>query len=422
MGTLLNRRRYMGFSKGVEYLEFECPRMWELIAYNYGDVVDMRGKEIANGVLEGDDDTQVKSDVVFARGIYMEAHNDSNGNTITAKAARTVDYRIELEVTSGAGSNVPWNLDSTTMGTADTPIFQILEETGFTNGSTKAAATTFANVLSDGSTGWGSQEVLISTGSNKWYADFTSTVNTNYLQVAIRAASGVVVKWSIAPKSTSTNACWQPLGITKAQCEAVTTFGNDNNAIQKFRGNAHITKFNEFELFTGMTVLWGYHNTGRNSGFRNCGNLTEITFPDTLITLGQDCFIFAGVKSFDFKNINTIQYCCFGDYGITDSLLFNKPITIEGNNIALCIGAKYVDFADTLSGAFLYPNNGVVVLRGDTLPTLTNLYRNPKAIYVPAALLETYKTTSPWSSQANKFHSIEGTWYETHRSLDPNEP
>lgn len=214
-----------------EYLQFEDPRMWELICYNYGDVEDMRGKEIASGQLEGNDDVQVASDYIFARGIRVYKHKNSYGNIVGYKPDRTVDYRIELEVTSGAGNNVPWNLDNTTIGTADTPIFQILEETGFIDSSSKAAATTFANVLSDGSTGWGSQEVLISMGSNKWYADFTSTVNTNYLRVAIRAASGVIVKWSITPKSTSTDACWQPVGITKAQCEAVTTFGNDNSHV-----------------------------------------------------------------------------------------------------------------------------------------------------------------------------------------------
>ena len=427
MGTLLNRRRYMG-GKGIEYLEFEDPRMWELVTYCYGDVVDMRGKELANGELEGDDNTQVTSDYVFARGHVISAHKDSRGTSIAQKAARTVDYRVELEVISGAGSGVPWNLDSTTMGTADTPIFQILEETGLNSASSGPTATTFANVLSDGDTGWGSQSVLTSLGDNKWYADFTSTVNTNYLRVAIRAASGVTVKWSLIPLSTSTNECWQPLGITKTQCEAVTTFGNTNDSIQIFRNNHLLTKFNEFQYFNKITNLWGNHGGGRFCNFLGCNNLAEITFPESLTDIGDSCFRYnTMLTEIDFKKVKKIYRDVFRDCHLKN-YVFNEGFeNIEGNYV-FSNYAEYIDFPSTTTNItstnFWSTNQNklVVVCRATTPPTSGNFNSRIKKFYVPAESIEDYKNHQWWSQVASKTYQIEGTWYETHRSLDPNEP
>lgn len=411
-------------SEPIEYLAFEDQRMWEIIAYTYGDVVDMRGKEIANGTLEGNGNTEVTSDYVYVDARVIPAHLDAKGETISQRAARVVSYRIELEVVGGSGTDVPWNIDSSTASTSDTVIFQIKETTGFTT-STRPSATTFANVLSDGNTGWGEQNILIKDG-NKWYADFSATANTEYLQVAIRAADGVVIQWKLIPLATSTNACWQPVGITLAQCEAVTTFGNSNSSIQRFRANTLLQKFNEFRYFTGITNLWGNHNGGRYAGFNACINLKEITFPDSLITLGEDALNNCAVTRLDFKNIETIGYCCFNNYQVSmHSLIFNKVTTIGNNNNFRSRTYKYVDFSELMTnipGQILFIANSVVVCRSTTPPTVANVSNNtPKALYVPSSALESYKTTSPWSSYASVIYPIEGTWYETHRSLDPND-
>lgn len=425
MASLLNVGRGLVEVKS-KYLKFECPRMWELIAYNYGDIVDMRGKEIASGELVGNGDTQVISDYVFARGINIVAHKDSDGNNITSKAARTVDYRIEIEVTSGAGSNVPWNLDSTTMGTADTVIFGILETCGYSS-TNPPAAQTFASIVSDGDTGWGSQTTLVSMGSNKWYADFTSTTFTNYMRVAIRAASGVAIKWSLTPKSTSTNACWQPVGITIEQCGAVTSFGNSNSSIQQFRSNGLLTKFNEFKYFTKITNLWGNHNGGRYCNFEGCNHLEEITLPESLITLGQRCFNGTSLTSLDFKNVKTIEIRAFYT-GTLESYVLNEGFEsiIGGYNFGVSL--RYIDLPSTTtkieSSAFWTDtqSRGVVVIRALNPPTSGNYNSRIKRLYVPAESLEAYKTHQWWSQVANKTFPIEGSWYETHRSLDPNEP
>ena len=426
MGTLLDRRRVMGKMFVPEYLEFEDPRMWELITYNYGDIVDMRGMEIASGELVGDGNTQAISDYVFARGISIGAHNDSRGKQIAAKSARTVDYRIEIEVTSGYGSGVPWILDSTTMGTANTVIFGILETCGYSDVNPPAAQT-FASIVSDGDTGWGSQTTLVSMGSNKWYADFTSTTFTNYMRVAIRAASGVAIKWSLTPKSTSTNACWQPIGITIEQCGAVTSFGNSNSSIQRFRNNWLLTKFNEFRYFTKITNLWGNHNSGRYCNFNGCNHLTEITLPESLITLGDHCFDGTPLTSLDFKNVKTIemrafQVCTLANYVLNEGF----ESVIEGYNFSENL--RYIDFPSTTikieSTTFWTDSQsrGVVVIRALTPPTSGKYNTRIKRLYVPADSLEAYKTHQFWSQVASKTYQIEGTWYETHRSLDPNEP
>jgi len=50
-----------------------------------------------------------------------------------------------------------------------------------------------------------------------------------------------------------------------------------------FEGNTDITSFNELVHFTSLTTL-------SDKCFRNCPNLTELTLPPSMKTLGIMCF------------------------------------------------------------------------------------------------------------------------------------
>ena len=69
-------------------------------------------------------------------------------------------------------------------------------------------------------------------------------------------------------------------GVTLNQLQAVTNPGS------AFRNNTDITKFNEFQYFTGLVN----HASITNQLFSGCTNLEEITLPSNLTVVGQNMF------------------------------------------------------------------------------------------------------------------------------------
>ena len=87
---------------------------------------------------------------------------------------------------------------------------------------------------------------------------------------------------------------------------------------------------------------------------------------------------------------------------------------------------KYYDFPSTTTtlqenDLCRWSATQVIVCRATTPPTLPAQV-NPLSsvkIYVPSASVDTYKAASNWSTLANQIYAIEGTWYETHKELEP---
>lgn len=85
---------------------------------------------------------------------------------------------------------------------------------------------------------------------------------------------------------------------------------------------------------------------------------------------------------------------------------------------------KYADLPSSVtsignSNINNFASGSVLVCRATTPPTLGRGNTAASKIYVPAASVAAYKAASNWSAQAGKIMQIEGTWYETHRSLEP---
>ena len=79
-------------------------------------------------------------------------------------------------------------------------------------------------------------------------------------------------------------------GITKEQAAKVTTLED------KFRGNSEITSFDEFEYFTGVTLLTHTY------GFRNCTALRSIKLPEGLLELSGEVFQNCPIQEIEFPN------------------------------------------------------------------------------------------------------------------------
>ena len=79
------------------------------------------------------------------------------------------------------------------------------------------------------------------------------------------------------------------VGIKMNQAASVTSsqFGTT------FRDNTDIISFNELQYFTGLTTI-------SQAAFSGCTSLEEVTFPNTVTSMGNQVFVNAGLKSFTF--------------------------------------------------------------------------------------------------------------------------
>lgn len=116
-------------------------------------------------------------------------------------------------------------------------------------------------------------------------------------------------------------------GITQEQVEAVTDIGT------VFRGNTVIETFDEFEKFTGVTII-------NKNCFGDCTNLSSIKFHSNIYELGKESFCVTPnlLITINLPSLRTIGTYAFAKSGITnvdslgyittipDSLFPNEPI------------------------------------------------------------------------------------------------
>lgn len=81
----------------------------------------------------------------------------------------------------------------------------------------------------------------------------------------------------VVAKMFAANKCASSYGMTKAECEAVTSLGTI------FKGDANLKSFNELQYFTGLTSLGDYC-------FQSCTKLASIALPTSIKSLGWYCF------------------------------------------------------------------------------------------------------------------------------------
>ena len=110
-------------------------------------------------------------------------------------------------------------------------------------------------------------------GGGGYPADAIMTIETNPEVLAICYAQG----W-----------CANDKYMTASEAAAVTSIGT------VFYNNNNIKHFEEFEYFTGVTSL-------ANNAFRNCTNLTTLTIPENVTSLGNDTLRNNGIKSLYIK-------------------------------------------------------------------------------------------------------------------------
>lgn len=221
------------------------------------------------------------------------------------------------------------------------------------------------------------------------------------------------------------------IGLTLADAAAVTSIG------KKFRLNANITSFDEFEYFTGVTAI-------DQGAFQNCTALTSIKFPPSIITIGP--WAFGGCSALtsdigDLPNVKSISSNVFFYVPISGVLNcpslqtlgrgvgYNESI-FRGSGITgikdlgsvtqipgYCFAVTPITYAVLPATLTTVDNNifdgcsslATITCHATTPPTLQHASLQgitPTAIYVPAASVATYKSAQYWSNFASIIQAI----------------
>lgn len=133
-------------------------------------------------------------------------------------------------------------------------------------------------------------------------------------------------------------------------------------------------------------------DTVESTAFQYCSNLTEITLPSLRYTNGGITFQYC-------SKLKKVDLPKFGDItGITSDYDKNRYGQIMVSMFAYC------KLLDTL---ILRNSSRIVSLGNKNAFTGTPIEKGTGYVYVPAALIDEYKTATNWTIFANQFRAIE---------------
>ena len=200
-------------------------------------------------------------------------------------------------------------------------------------------------------------------GGGGYPADAIMTIETNPEVLAICYAQG----WAA-------NADY----MTKKEAESVTSIGT-------VFSSSSIGDFHEFQYFTSVTSI-------DSEAFRS-STITGITFPDSIVSIGQYAFL----------------NCA----GLTSITLNEGVRTVDNQWIWSARNMKLIDFPSTMvtmNGIGFQTNETYYncICRATTPPSLgSSSYTNALlAFYVPDDSVDLYKAASKWADFATKIRPL----------------
>lgn len=155
-----------------------------------------------------------------------------------------------------------------------------------------------------------------------------------------------------------------------------------------------------------------------SSAFYGCTALTTVDAPNAT-SVDDNAFCDSSIMKGNFPLANTIKTTAFKGCGSLIEINIPMVTKIPYQCFTTCTSLKRVDaVAVTSIDVYAFFNAyalTALMLRRDTMCTLvnTNAFSNgPIAkgtgyIYVPRALLESYKSATNWSTYANQFRALE---------------
>lgn len=134
-----------------------------------------------------------------------------------------------------------------------------------------------------------------------------------------------------------------------------------------------------------------------SNAFRGCDYLATINAPK-VTALGTYAFYGTDITEAVFPLANTIPSNCFYTCSELTKADFGAASSIGGYAFYSC--AK-------LTALILRRSTAIVTWSNTTAFTSSGIARNTGYIYVPAALVDTYKADTNWSTYADRFRAIE---------------
>lgn len=383
--SIFRRRLMMGGKKPIEYLEFEDRRVWEICAYRWGDTynlqeVDGAGGVLGSGELEGNNDTIVYCDHMFAATYAIGAHD-----SVPATAARTVQYRVEIVVEGGRaldGENAPWDI-ATASATGNAIFYPV--QYGTTMSATALGTITAENWADP--TFWASQTILTDGGAvganaRKYTALITTTNACQYLRLGIRAVAGTSISW----KFVSVGVTKLPQGITQAQCAAVSSLGT-----KVFDYNNLLTAFTELRNFTRLTNF----DNSKNASFFKCFNLTKLRLPAGTTKVGES-----------LQQVAVLTWNFYPDTLTTFGTCYNIAI----DTMIVPFGVTYIANRAWSGWGDVKHNMRWIVFEPTTPPTFggSPFYKDfwSVKLFVPNDSVDAYKAVSQLSNVKERIYPI----------------
>lgn len=155
------------------------------------------------------------------------------------------------------------------------------------------------------------------------------------------------------------------------------------------------------------------------SAFNSCSALTTVDFP-AVTRIGNFAFQYcSALTTVNFPVVTRIDMDVFYHCSALTAVNFPAVTSIDTSAFHSCSKLTTVDFSAAVrigGGAFFGCSVlGALILRSATRATLggtdalggTPIKSGTGYIYVPAALVDSYKAANNWSTYANQFRSLE---------------
>lgn len=166
------------------------------------------------------------------------------------------------------------------------------------------------------------------------------------------------------------------------------------------------------EISSQATTVWQY-------AFYNYAELTKAEFPSAT-KIGQRAFQSCkNLTDVAFPSVTSIGNYAFYACSKLADVVFPSVTTVGSNALQSCAGLTRADLPNATSiatKAFQYCEKlNALILRASTLVSLgssdainsTPIASGTGYIYVPAALIDSYKAASGWSTCATQFRALE---------------
>lgn len=204
------------------------------------------------------------------------------------------------------------------------------------------------------------------------------------------------------------------------EAEIISGVYAKNNIVGSYR-NDEVTKVSAyiFQNSTQLTAVYFPNATSvRERAFDGCDALTEIDF-SSATTLGEYAFNNSGATVMAFPSATSVATYTFGNIKKTTNLILPKLATIPQSvcrqstgivkiDLGVCTSiANYAFYGCSSLVTLIIRTPSVCALAGTAAFTTTKIMSGAGYIYVPSALVDSYKAATNWSTYATKIRAIE---------------